>query len=363
MLNDGLQTIQVQSVKQNAGKNLFDSDVDEKLLVLEEAGKFFGASLKSKDMYRLVTSRIGEIIPFDTCAFFLLDENNKFTVPFAAGKNSPLFENISIECRQGIAGKAFLSRQVESDKNLGFDKKVFESCLLNDLNSSVAVPLFRGQEVFCVLVLYTEKENSFDENTEILAEAVGERITPLIIGSYSFELSLSNALTDSLTNLPNERAFYLVLENQVAEAQRFLEQRSLTVLAMDIKNFDELNQKFGHSTGDLILAYSADLIKKQLRQMDMLARTVKDEFLVILPTATDLITEQIIIRIEEAFRKKPFDISHSERCFVELSFGSATFLNDGETANELLKIALLRKHQTKGIGDNTVIFFPKKYVN
>lgn len=350
-------------LKQKSVKDIFDSDVDEKLLVLEEAGKFFGASLKSKDMFRLISGRIGEIIPFESCAFFLLDENLEFSVPFAAGAYSILFENIKIKSREGIAGKAFLNGQVEMDKNLMLEKKVCECEFLNGLRSAMAVPLFRGEEVFCVLVLYGKEENSFDENTKVLAEAVGERITPLIIGSYTFEKSLANALTDSLTNLPNERAFYLVLENQIAEAQRFAEQRSLTILAIDIKNFDELNQKYGHSTGDRVLAFSAELIKKQLRRMDMLSRTVNDEFLVILPTATDGITEQIIKRIEHSFENNPYKISDNEDYLIEFNFGSATFLDDGETAEQLLKIALLRKRQTKNHGDNSVIFFPKQYVN
>lgn len=365
-----LYTIQKNSVvdikklfKEEDSNSIFDSDIDEKLLVLEEAGKFFGASLKSIDMFRLVASRVGEIIPFSTCAFFLIDKNNKFVVPFAIGKNSRLFESLNIECRDGIAGKAFLSRQIEVDKKLVTDRQKIDKDILADLNSSIAIPLFRGGEVFCLLVLYSESENSFEKDAEILAEAVGERITPLIIGSLSYELSLSNALTDTLTNLPNERAFYLVLENQVAEAQRFQEQRSLTILAIDIKNFDELNQKYGHSTGDCILGYSAEMIKKQLRQMDLLCRTINDEFLVILPTAGEKITEHIIKRIENAFRHKPFTFSNDENCFVDLSFGSATFQADGETAAQLIKIAKLRKHQSKDNGENSVIFFPRQYLN
>jgi diguanylate cyclase (GGDEF)-like protein len=346
-----------------SAQDIFDADIDEKLLVLEEAGKFFGASLKTNDMFRLISSRVGEILPFATCAFFVVDETNKFKVPFAAGKNSRLFESIRLDCGDGIAGKALANRQVARSRELSAERRVLDKNALAGLASAVAFPLFRGGEVFGVVVLYREEENGFAEETEMLAEAVGERITPLILGSYSFELSLSNALTDALTNLPNERAFYLVLENQVAEAQRFQERRPLTVLATDIREFDELNQKYGHSTGDRILAFAADLIKTQLRQMDLLCRTVNDEFLVILPTAGEEITRGIVTRIERAFSGMPFPVSETESCPIELSFGSATFQSDGETADQLMKIAILRKRQSKNNADNTVIFFPRQYVN
>lgn len=350
-------------VEKNTSENIFNPEIDEKLLVLEEAGKFFGVSLKTVDMFRLVASRVGEIIPYTTCAFFVIDEKNNFRVPFATGLHSRLLESVSIGCSEGVAGKAFISNEVERDKNLVLDRKNIEREFLKDLNSAMAIPMQRGEDVFCVLVLYSEKKNNYKEHDEVLAEAIGERITPLIIGSESFEKSLSNALTDSLTNLPNERAFYLVLENQVAEAQRFLEQRSLTVLAIDIKDFAEINEKYGHSTGDKILAYAADIIKGQLRKMDLLCRTVNDEFLAVLPTASDMITDRIVERIQTAFTNDAYPISKNESFTVELSFGSATFLDDGETAKELLKTALTRKHHSKMGEDSSVVFFPKQYIN
>ena len=76
-----------------------------------------------------------------------------------------------------------------------------------------------------------------------MLEAIGERVAPLFLSSISVERSISNALTDALTNLPNERAFFMVLENQLAESQRFRSERPLTVMTVDIKNFAEANQE------------------------------------------------------------------------------------------------------------------------
>lgn len=108
-------------------------------------------------------------------------------------------------------------------------------------------------------------------------------------------------MTDVTTDLPNERAFYLILENQIAEAQRKREDRPLTILAIDIKNFDEVNQKFGHAAGDRILNFVAHGIKDNLRQMDFLARSIGDEFLAILPTATKEVSHEVIARIQTGF--------------------------------------------------------------
>ena len=170
-------------------------------------------------------------------------------------------------------------------------------------------------------------------------------------------------MTDSLTNLPNERAFYLVLENQIAEAQRFREQRPLTILVIDIKDFADFNRKFGYSLGDKLLAFASGIIKDQLRKMDFLSRSMSDEFWVVLPTASNEITKKIKERIEKAFSNKHFALPDDEKHFVKLNFGDATFLKDGETTNQLLQRAILRKKQNKSPEENKVIMFPKEYVN
>ena len=347
-----------------ASENLFNFEVENRLQALEEASEFFGASLKSADMFRLCASRINELIPFAVCALFLANEDNtRLRISLAVGEKAEQLKNLETESHKGIAGKAFVSRRVEADENLFFEKNAFSPDVLKNLKSAVAVPLARGADIFGVLALYGDAERAFDDKSLKLAEAVGERIAPLFLSSFAFEQNVANALTDALTNLPNERAFYLVLENQIAESHRFREERPLTVLTVDIKNFAELNEKFGHAAGDRILTFAADLIKEQLRGMDFLARAAGDEFLAVLPTANDDTAAEIVGRIERAFAQKAFEISRLEKHFLQLNFGTATFWKDGETAGKLLQTAHLKKQQAKSPVKSSVLWFPKEYVN
>lgn len=345
-------------------ENLFDFEVENRLQALEEASEFFGASLKSADMFRLCASRINELIPFAACALFLADEENtRLRVSMALGENAEQFKAVEIEVDKGLAGKSFASGQVERDENLAIEKNSIVPDALRNLQSAMSLPLARGGQIFGALVLYGEREKQFDEKSFVLAEAVAERIAPLFLSSFAFEQNVANALTDALTNLPNERAFYLVLENQIAESQRYREERPLTVLTIDIKKFNELNERLGHATGDRILTFAADLIKEQLRAMDFLARAGADEFIVILPTAKDQTAAEIVERIEAAIAQRPFEIARLEKHHLELNFGWATFWKDGETAGKLLQTAHLRKQQTKSPVKNSVLWFPKEYVN
>lgn len=348
-------------VEKTDAETYFDEDIENKLLALEEASRFFGASLKASDMFRLVTSRINEMIPFASCALFLADENQtNLKIIFVGGENAGILINLEIPSSKGLAGKVFIGGKCEIDKQLFLDKVSFPAKALAGLEAAIAAPLYRGSDIFGVLQLFGSKKIVLGESSLRLLEAIAERFSPLLLSSLAFEKNLSSALTDSLTHLPNERAFYLVLENQIAESQRYRDNRPLTVLTIDIKHFAEINQKYGHSTGDNILYFAAEVIKNQLRRMDFLARSMSDEFLTVLPTASDETTQEIIERLNNIFDRSPFEISPEEKIIVELNYGTATFWQDGETPHELLKIAHLRKQQNKSSDNAKIIRFPNK---
>ena len=155
----------------------------------------------------------------------------------------------------------------------------------------------------------------------------------------------------------------MVLENQLAESQRFRSERPLTVMSVDIKHFSDANQNFGFAAGDRILAFAAEHLSSQLRKMDFLCRSVNDEFLIILPTASEKFATEILQRIKNHFAGEVFTISESEDIKVWLNFGWATFWQDGETADQLLQHARIRKQQSKAEEPSKVLWFPKEYVN
>jgi diguanylate cyclase (GGDEF)-like protein len=357
-------SISLESKNDEISEDIFSSDIEMKLLALEEANQFFGASLKAADMFRLVSSRIREIIPFASSTLFLVnEENTQLKAAFADGENAEALAQIETDFYKGLAGKTYVSQKSQLDDKLLLDKNTATFDALKNLNSAVSVPLFRAAEVFGVLMLYGKDAKDFNADSLRLLEAVGTRIAPLFLSSFAFEKSLSNALTDSLTNLPNKRAFYLIVENKLAESQRFRNDRPLTILAVDIKDFKNINQKYGHATGDRILAFVAKTVKEQLREMDFLARSKGDEFLVVLPTADEEITKEIITRIERAFVSNPFAVSRLEKINLALNFGAASFWKDGETVSQLLQHADLRKQQSKSTQKSKVLWFPKEYVN
>jgi diguanylate cyclase (GGDEF)-like protein len=352
----------VKSAETGNSKKVFTNELDEKLALLQEVEEIFGGSLNSSDMFRLIASRINEIIPFSNCALFILDETKThFSVTNTVGENADKLLRFSQNSKEGLAGKIFANRKATLDKLNEFDKTVLPYQILKNFGCSVGVPLFDENEVYGVLTFYHEKQHFYDNNSLLLLETISSRVSNTFKRSINNDISTRTALTDMLTHLPNERAFYMLLEQQIAEAQRFMERRPLTLLSIDVQNFAEINKKYGHIQGDQVLVFLAKLIKNQLRQMDVLARIISDEFFVILPTASDETTNQVVQRLYYTVSNTPFVFADQTKVFIKLNFGSATFMNDGDSAEELVKSALRKKNVEKADEKSTVVKFPDRF--
>ena len=97
----------------------------------------------------------------------------------------------------------------------------------------------------------------------------------------SMEHERELAHTDYLTGAANRRFFFELLQMEIYRSQRY--NRAFTIAYIDIDNFKEVNDRFGHTTGDQLLRVLVDQAKKHLRTTDMVARLGGDEFALLLP--------------------------------------------------------------------------------
>ena len=333
-----------------------EAQIDRGLDALDAANEFFTGALKSSDTFRLVANRIKGLAPFQTAVLRLLDETRShFMIAETEGFGSDGHRGTTSRFEDGLAGRCYFSQNVE------FGDEALSTT--DHLSPSVAIPLVHGMDVFGVLQLYFDHTYNAEKAGNSLFEAIGTRVSPLILSSIAFERSQANALTDATTDLPNERAFYMILEKQIAEATRKRDDRPLTILTIDIKEFDDINRRHGHAVGDRVLNFVAQIVKDNLRQMDFFARSMSDEFLAILPTASKEVSHEVIARIHAGFCGRKLELSNEVSIEVELNFGGATFGDDGETAEQLLGISRIRREQTKMPLTNKVLWFQKEMLN
>ena len=331
-----------QNIDREAVTTPFVLEADEHLRVLDEAAEFFAGSLTTADTFRLITSRMADLIRCSGITLLLLGENrDEFVVTQTAGIGHEKGSAFPLD--SGVVGECLVERDVTLDR----------------LANIAAVPLRRDAEVFGVLMLHFDSENDTANVDTSLLDAIGEKAAALLLASIAYERSRRNALTDAATELPNERAFHLVLENQVAEALRRGGDRPLTILSFDIRNREDVSSRFGHVAGDRVLNFVASSVKDNLRQMDFLARGRGDEFLALMPTASKEISQEIIMRIQASFFGKKVKVADIDAVEIEISFGSASFGPDGDTPAALLSVARERKEQSKSTQRSSVLWFPE----
>ena len=162
------------------------------------------------------------------------------------------------------------------------------------------------------------------------------------------------AFHDALTNLPNRRSFMNHLRSEVLN--RETSKAKLAILMIDLDNFKQINDQWGHGVGDIVLKEAANRIQAAIRSTDVAARIGGDEFVVMVRDIEDeadaiLIAEQIFTQLQTPITESGQDY------LLTCSIGISYFPNHGETAEDLMKHADTALYYVKERGKNNVMIF------
>jgi two-component system, cell cycle response regulator len=139
------------------------------------------------------------------------------------------------------------------------------------------------------------------------------------------------SITDGLTKLYNSRYFYNQLKAEIDRTSRY--QRPLSLLLLDIDQFKEYNDSFGHLEGDKVLVRLGQVIKTCLRKMDSAYRYGGEEFTVILPETEGDESATVAERIRSCVAKeKFFPRDQKENYTITISIGVTEYIRDEEVA-------------------------------
>jgi diguanylate cyclase (GGDEF)-like protein len=168
--------------------------------------------------------------------------------------------------------------------------------------------------------------------------------------------SLHDATHDSLTGLPNREFFYKKLRDALLVASR--ENKSLTILFLNMDRFKEINDAFGPKTGDYILQKLTEKMQRIIHGKDILARIGGDEFAFLL---WDLPSENIVIAIVKRIQ----EIMHTpilladEKVEVSASVGVAVFPDHGSDADVLMQCSSIAMYSAKKLQKAYTFYSPE----
>jgi diguanylate cyclase (GGDEF)-like protein/PAS domain S-box-containing protein len=160
---------------------------------------------------------------------------------------------------------------------------------------------------------------------------------------------------DALTGLPSLRLCKDRLDLSLAEARRNRQQSA--VMFLDLDGFKQINDRYGHEFGDLVLKATAMRIKAEIRETDTVAGIGGDEFVVILSSLPNIgVAERIAANLIEKIAQ-PIRIATVEST-VSASIGISLYPQHGSTAEELIRVADDAMYQVKRRGKNSFGFAP-----
>lgn len=287
----------------------------------------------------------GQLFPRDAGAVCLITASRNLVEAVAVWGETPRERVFAPdECWALRRGQGHLVRQV-GDVHCGH--------VDDEVPFSLCAPMMAQSETLGVLHLLFdpaagEAVEAKRQLALVMAEQVGLALANLKLREKLRDLSIR----DPLTGLLNRRYMEESLERELHRARR--RDLSLGVVMLDVDHFKRFNDTYGHDAGDAVLRDIGQFLKQSVRDSDIACRFGGEEFTLILPEAS---REAVLQRVEQLrVGVANMTLMHQGQPLgpVTISLGVATFPDDGETSESLLRGADRALYRAKREGRNRV---------
>jgi diguanylate cyclase (GGDEF)-like protein len=328
--------------------------------ILHEMSNLVQTATDPDELYSAVVDLVGRVVSYENCTVFILDAQEKRLIPRATrGRVVNLIDHIPFAHGSGISGWVAQQR-----KQLFIPDLTKEPGLLNvelippRVRSFLSVPMVVQENLIGVLNVSHSRPYAFSpEDARVLSILAGQAAVTLERGQVLRSLE-EMAITDGLTRLYNHRYFDMRLDHELKRARRYNLPASL--LMIDLDHFKQVNDRHGHATGDGVLSETGALLRRSVRETDIVARYGGEEIAVLLTqTALQdaLITAE---RVRSVVAEYAFRSTDGAPLSLTVSIGVAGFPAHAADAEALLKEADAALYAAKEGGRNRVCSAPSE---
>jgi len=325
------------------------------LRTIGEVSTLIAGILDPEELYRVIPERVmGKLGLNDFCIMLYSRETKRLvakSVPTGEGGTMPEF---TLAPGEGVAGKVFITGEPAWVPDVRSSPDVRDyGGRRTDVRSFMCVPLVSKGKSIGVLMLFHPEPNAFEPELLPTMQVLASSLAIAIENAEVFGLVRSLSEKDSLTLLYNHGAFHEKLAIELERANRYV--RPMAVIMLDLDHFKEINDRYGHTTGDRVLVLVAGALGAHLRKTDIAARYGGDEFAVILPE-TDLSSAAVIAeRIAEGISNVRLDIGGKSVISFTASVGYAACTHDAHGRGEILNTADRLMYDSKRRGPGGVL--------
>ncbi|HET6854632.1 MAG TPA: GGDEF domain-containing protein [Pyrinomonadaceae bacterium] len=220
----------------------------------------------------------------------------------------------------------------------------------------VAVPLICGERILGVVEGIREGAGShaFKKTDVALLDSLSLPIASALANAVRIAEAERLSQTDDLTKLHNARYLRQFLLNEIRRARRY--GSSVAALFLDLDDFKQINDEYGHLVGSHVLMEMAAVILSSIRDTDAVARYGGDEFVIVLPDTGTELAGQVAERIRHRITRHNFTGGRRLQLSLTASFGVAAFPKHASSPQQLIACADTAMYEAKAANKNCVRF-------
>ena len=316
----------------------------EELDALRKLSINLTSSLDLPDVLDALVSEAMQLIPNARDVHIFLYKNQTLSFGASLDSEGKKNETFSKPRKNGLTytvaqnGEMIIAEDMQDHPIFATGPKEWEG-------SIIGIPLKVGDTVVGVMNMARSILGGFSNSELRLLSLLSDQAAVAISNANLHQMISRQAYSDTLTGLPNRRALDERLEEEVQSARR--NNYSFAVVMMDLDGFKDVNDTYGHSTGDEVLRTVFNKMARGVRNTDFLARYGGDELTLIL-TQSDISSAKIVTgKIIEGMSKIKFVLPDKKKLKLGISGGMALYPLHARNGPDLLRAADAALYQAK----------------
>ncbi|MGK2907940.1 MAG: sensor domain-containing diguanylate cyclase [Desulfuromonadales bacterium] len=331
---------------------------NRELEVLIEIGKALTSTLELENVLTLIMDQVSRLLKTQAWSLLLRDELSgelNFEITFSPA--AATLRGMQVPAGHGIAGwvaehgEALVIADVSEDERFSdyFDKA---SSFIT--KSVLCVPVCSKHHVLGVIELLNgPSEKVFKKADLQILSTIADYAAIAIENARNFKRISELAITDDLTGLYNGRYLHILIEEEIDRIHRF--GGKLSLIFIDLDYFKKVNDTCGHLVGSRTIAEVGKLIKDNVRKISKSARYGGDEFVIVLPNTGKSGAVTLATKLRDLFRDYDFRDDNDVPFRMTASFGIATFPDDAQSKDDLIRMADRAMYRVKETSRDAVL--------
>ncbi len=333
-------------------KQIVLKDYKRDLLTLSEK---FNQLITPKDILNAFIESLRKYPGFDTLIFTEYKDNAHFIKLINSdNKNISMAENSFVDNKNSIIDLAFKSNyplpgsyKFDYQKNILFGNQDDFS----EYKSLLVYPVQEQNKPIGTITMLSRNYGVYNKETVKDLKLMFNMFDIAFLNAKIFKRMEEMATTDGLTGLVNHRTFQEKLTEYLARAKRY--NKKIAVILSDIDHFKSVNDTYGHPMGDEVLRQVSKVLKKDVRDVDLVARYGGEEFIIIIEETTKDEVYVLANRIREEVKSLRFTSNQTE-FNVTISMGFAIFPDSAGNKQKIIDFSDKALYYSKENGRDQV---------